>query len=88
MRFLRVLINLRALPPVEDDFPRVVFPLARLIGKLTARKHNSLQGKNALFTVIPKKKTHSKGHVILSSFLTSFALSLCPALYFAFYYWS
>ena len=33
-----------------------VFPLARSVGMLTARKHNGLQGKNALFIVILKKK--------------------------------
>ena len=73
MRFLRVLLN----PKVEDNFLQVLFqfPLACLIGKLTARKHNSLWGKNALLFLIIKKVIHSKGHLILSSFLTSFALS-------------
>ena len=54
------------------QFPQgYVFPPAHLMGKLTARKHNGLQGKNALSTVILKKITHSKGHFIFSSFLTS-----------------
>ena len=38
-------------------------------------RSRACEGKNALFIVILKKKTHLKGHVILSSFLTSFALS-------------
>ena len=55
MRFLRVLVNLRVLPLVGDNFLKVMFPLARLIGKLTARKHNSLRGKNAFFIVLLEK---------------------------------
>ena len=55
MRFLRVLIYLRALPLVENNFLKVMFfPLAHLISKLTARKYNGLQGKNVLFIVIHK----------------------------------
>ena len=38
------------------------------MGKLTARKHNGLQGKKALFIAILKRITRSKRQVILSSF--------------------
>ena len=38
------------------------------MGKLTARKHNGLQGEKALFIAILKRITRSKRHVILSSF--------------------
>ena len=50
------------------QFPEgYVFPLACLIGKLTAGKHNGLQRKKALFIGILKRITRSIGHVILSS---------------------
>ena len=51
MRFLRVLVNRRR----QLKVMKVMFPLARLIGKLTARKHNSLRGKNAFFIVLLEK---------------------------------
>ena len=53
MRFMQVLINLTS---CRRQFPEgYVFPLGRLIDKLTARQHNGLRGKKALFTVILKK---------------------------------
>ena len=73
MRFLRVLINLRDLPLVEDNFLKdMFFPLARLMSELTARIYYALQEKKAIFL---KKITPSQGHDILSSFLTRFVLS-------------
>ena len=76
MRFLRVLINLRDLILVEDNFLKdMFFPLARLMSELTARKYYALQEKKVLFIVILKKITPSHGHNILSSFLTRFVLS-------------
>ena len=57
MRFLRVLINLRDLPLVEDNFLKDMFFLSRtLMSELTARKYYALQEKKALFIVILKKK--------------------------------
>ena len=59
----------KGLTSCRRQFPKgYVFPLACLIGKLTARKHNGLQGKKALFIGILKRIIRSKGHVILSSF--------------------
>ena len=76
MRFLRV-DKSKDLTSCRIQFPEgYVFPPAHLMGKLTACKHNGLQGKNALSIVILKKITHSKGHFIFSSFLTSLALDL------------
>ena len=51
----------KGLTSCRRQFPEShVFPLARSIGKLTARKHNGLQGKNALFIVILKKNNTFK----------------------------
>ena len=47
----------KGLTSCRRQFPES-FPLARSVGKLKARKHNGLQGKNALFIVILKKKQH------------------------------
>ena len=58
----------KGLTSCRRQFPEGYVFLACLIGKLTARKHNGSQGKKASFIGILKRITHSKGHVILSSF--------------------
>ena len=51
-----------------------MFFLSRLVGKRAARKHDGLQGKNASFIVILKKK-HIQKVMSFQSLLASLALS-------------